>query len=619
MSLLVPWAERLPAQLAITEIMSESSTNGMPAFKGPDFWELTNFGAEDINLDGYGFHDNVRSVVLTAAFSNLVIRAHESIIFCRSNPPAVFVDSTEKFIAWWGADNVPSTLRVRFYDRPGLNGDVGDELWLLDRSGQVVDMVSFGASKRGSSFTYDPTTGAFGVSSVAGVGLAFRAVSTSNDIGSPGITTGPVPLSIVQSPFGQIIDVCGDATFSVLVAGMPKPKCQWLHNGQPLPDEQNPSLTLRDVRPSDGGVYQVRVSNGLTTLASAPAILLVSTNPSPPLVVRVPVDAAVFPGQTARFSIDARGYPCLAYQWQSNRVDLIGETNPVLRVAVPSDARLGIFDYSVIVRNPLGSSRESARLTVMRRPCLRITEAMTEPAQSQLGHNDWFELTNCDTNAVNLQGYRFRDVPSLQAASEVTNAIVLRPGESAVFVEFMTPNEFRHWWGEENLPPNLQIITWAGWGLSSSGSDPISFWGPGADDPLDTIATALELAATPGVSHEFEHFCDATEGCLALYYRDSIPGESGAFVAAHGGDIGSPGYTSNPPPEALGVTLTPGGVQVRCRATPAKSYRLHFKNRLDDPVWTPLPAMIAEGPTLTFLDAAAGGATRRFYRVEELP
>ncbi|HXS68161.1 MAG TPA: hypothetical protein VN761_04920, partial [Candidatus Polarisedimenticolia bacterium] len=48
------------AQLAITETMSSESTNlgsGLVA-AGPDYWELSNFGTNTIDLTGYLFNDS---------------------------------------------------------------------------------------------------------------------------------------------------------------------------------------------------------------------------------------------------------------------------------------------------------------------------------------------------------------------------------------------------------------------------------------------------------------------------------------------------------------------------------------------------------------------------------
>ncbi|MFM8421824.1 MAG: lamin tail domain-containing protein, partial [Verrucomicrobiota bacterium] len=103
-------------------------------------------------------------------------------------------------------------------------------------------------------------------------------------------------------------------------------------------------------------------------------------------------------------------------------------------------------------------------------------------------HADWWELTNFGTAPANLSGYRFNDATGGLAAGAVTiEALTLAPGESVVFVEAISPDAFRQWWGAA-LPPSLQVITYAtnGIGLSSSG-DGLRLWAPGATSDLDVV------------------------------------------------------------------------------------------------------------------------------------
>ena len=52
-------------------------------------------------------------------------------------------------------------------------------------------------------------------------------------------------------------------------------------------------------------------------------------------------------------------------------------------------------------------------------------------------------------------------------------------------------------------------------------------------------------------------------------------------------------------------------------AVPGKSYRLQFKDRLDNAPWTGLgEAVVATGPTASQVDTTAKGAKQRYYRVQ---
>src|SRR5687768_14799576 len=91
------------AQLAITEVMAASRSNTNSGFRGTEFWELTNFGTNHINLHGYGFRDsNPFRALRTDPFFNLIIRAGESIIFFRPEDQRSPVHTLEDFKAWWG-------------------------------------------------------------------------------------------------------------------------------------------------------------------------------------------------------------------------------------------------------------------------------------------------------------------------------------------------------------------------------------------------------------------------------------------------------------------------------------------------------------------------------------
>ena len=128
-------AVEVSAQLAITEVFAASSNNLLP-----DYWELTNFGSDDLNLDGYGFQDGDPADFATYPFEKLVIRAHESIIFVRTNKSSA-VHTIEAFKASWGETNLPEDLQIRFWLTGGLDGDNGDKVWLFNSNQVVVAMV----------------------------------------------------------------------------------------------------------------------------------------------------------------------------------------------------------------------------------------------------------------------------------------------------------------------------------------------------------------------------------------------------------------------------------------------------------------------------------------------
>lgn len=616
----------LHAQLAITEVMSAPWSNPLTGFRGPEYWELTNFGTNDVNLDGYGFRDGVATRSLQRdPFTNLVISAGESIIFFRVADSKESVTNVAQFRAWWGDANLPANLQCRIWKSPGLSGWDGDSVVLFDSERNLVDSVQFGRARIGRAFTYDPETGVFGVLSAAGVNGAFTA-TLADDVGSPGTTTGLVPLQFQKQPADQLLDAGMTVSFTAVAVGLPQPQYQWFAKSEPLAFANGPSLVLPNIQAATAGAFHVVVTNGLSAVTSVVAILTVNTSPAAPVVLEAPADAIVFTHQTAVFNVFARGLPAPGYQWQSNGVDIAGAIGPRLELPGVTPTWSGMR-ISVRVSNTLGSTNVSAALTVMRRPDLRFTEVMAG-AFDQEGnrHFDWFELTNYDTNTIDLAGWRFSDQPSFTRAFVITNTMMLQPGESAVFAERLDERLFGEWWGHDNLPAGLKLCTYGGFGLGDHGEQ-LFLWNGAATDPNDSLAIVSWPTATLGVSFEAERLCDlygySCQGQTTIESAaesESVVGMRGAFRAANAMDVGSPGYVTNPPLRILSVTRQlNGAIAVCCRTIPGRAYRLRRASGFAAAEWELVATNAAFSNVLTLTDLLPQTGTACFYRVEEAP
>jgi hypothetical protein len=605
-------------QLAISEVMSATKPNTNTLFRGPEYWELTNYGTNDIDLHGYSFRDSNSSLVWEP-FANLMIRAGESIIFFRVENSSQSVTTPAAFHAWWGASKLPADLRFRTWKSPGLSGWDGDAVRLYDASNTLVDAVKFGRARRGRAFTYESESGLFGVFSSVGVGGAVAA-ELADDVGSPGTTPGPLPVRVLQPPVDQTVDAGAGATFSVVATGFPRPRYQWSAGGSELVGETSETLTLVNVQPTDAGAYEVVVSNALNQVARAGAMLTVNTNPAAPTIIIAPADAMVFPGQTVVFTVLARGFPAPLYQWAIDGTVIEGANGPRLEIAGVDEALNGA-QYSVRVANALGSTNVSARLIVTPRPDVRVTEVMSLPANEEENrHFDWFELTNYDTNPVNLLGWRFSDEPSFAEAVTITNELRLQPGESAVFAERLNARLFALWWGAESLPTDFKFVTYSGFGLGRFG-DELFVWNGAATDPNDIVATISWAAGSPGVSFECERWCDPEGfGCLDLVAGQSVVGMRGAFRARDGGDIGSPGYVSNPALRFLSATREGAdSISLLCRVIPGRSYRLLRADSLASIEWASRQTLTPTNNVMSVIDSLPALGTNWFYLLEELP
>lgn len=603
-------------QLAITEVMSSASTNLGPATvtQNSDYWELTNFGREPMDLTGYRWDDadNNLAAADPTPFHGLVIQPGESVLFIQSTVNT----NAASLLGWWGAAALEGKKLI-FYTGNGLSstGD-GIRLWGPDArtADEVVDRVDFGEATRGAAFTYDPQTGEFGSLSTNGLGGAFKAAAT-DDIGSPGRTTGPTPVRITTQPRSQVVNPGDDAKLSIAVQGRPAGRIQWFFRDQPIPGAKGAQLQITNVTEAAIGPYHATIDNGVTNVKSQIAELVLSSQATPPLLSLAPEDIWMIKGQNFTFKARATGVPQPVLEWSKDGVHLAGADGPEFVLSGAGETDAGV--YTVMARSSVGTNASSFKVMVTPRPDLVITEVMSNASTNVPGHADWWELSNLGNFPVSLKGYRFDDnSETLGSAFVFTNNLSIRPGESIVFVEGMSPASFRDWWGPEQLPEDLQIITYRGNGLSSAG-DAVNVWNAAASEDSDKIASAVFSTSTAGFSFGYSTASGTFGGV-------SLAGVDGAFTAISGGDVASPGWIRNEArvirPRFMETTRTASGLQLKWTTQAGKSYILKSRNSLaGDAAWTIHGRFEGTGNAVTADTALDPLAPARFFVVEVQP
>jgi hypothetical protein len=173
------------AQLRITEAMSSAGV-------GPDWFELTNFGAAAVDITGYKVEDSSNDFALSQNLLGVTsIAAGESVVFAETDDPAGVLPV---FRNLWTANGLAG-VQVGSYSGSGLGlSSGGDGLNLFAADGTNLNLgVSFGAATAGVSFGYDTTTNTFGGLSVAGQFGAFVSADPIANVGSPGTVGGIIP------------------------------------------------------------------------------------------------------------------------------------------------------------------------------------------------------------------------------------------------------------------------------------------------------------------------------------------------------------------------------------------------------------------------------------------
>ena len=252
--------------------------------------------------------------------------------------------------------------------------------------------------------------------SLADDGVLFRVV-VGNSAGSVGsdavaLTVTPAAPVIVQQPQTQTI-IEGDAvTFEVVAEGASL-AYQWFRNGAPIAGANATTYSIDPVALTDqGAAFYVRVSNASDTVTSQTATLSVSLRA--PEILAQPGDQSVSEGQSATFSLVARG-SSLAYQWYRNGSVVVGATDAMLVLDAVSFAESGARFY-VVVSNSLGSvqSADAGLLVGLAAPQIAQQPASRVVAE---GAAAVFEVT-ATGGALTYQWQRDDvDVPGATAAS----------------------------------------------------------------------------------------------------------------------------------------------------------------------------------------------------------
>ena len=205
-----------------------------------------------------------------------------------------------------------------------------------------------------------------------------------------------VPVSITAQPQSQNAVTGSNAVFAVTATGTAPLGYQWLVNGVALPGATNSSLTISNVQLTDAGVYQVVVTNVVSTVTSTNANLTVN---SLPLITTAPASQSAVAGTNVSFFIIALGTPPLTFQWQFNGNNIVGATNFTLSLTNVSAANIG--SYSAVVRNPAGSVPSAPATLTINFPVNIVTQPKSQTVVA--GTNITFIVTANGTGPLGYQ------------------------------------------------------------------------------------------------------------------------------------------------------------------------------------------------------------------------
>ena len=208
---------------------------------------------------------------------------------------------------------------------------------------------------------------------------------------------------------------------------------------------------------------------------------------------------------------------------------------------------------------------------------------------------DWFELFNPNTNAVNLSGLYLTDNLSVPAKWRV-------PADT-----FISGHGFLLVWADNNTNQNpvlggTNVDLHASFQLNNGG-EAIGLFATDGLTPLSTVMFGPQVRNTSQ-----GRFPDGDTN--TRYFMANWTPHAANTLA------------SLAPPHILSIAQSNNVVTLVCEVMAGRTYQLQFKNTLAEPVWFPAPLASAQRtvfPFLTLNDGFDITATNRFYRVVLLP
>jgi 2',3'-cyclic-nucleotide 2'-phosphodiesterase (5'-nucleotidase family) len=500
--------------LMLTEMQSAQSAGAPPGVA--DFWELTNFSNEPVSLAGYTWSDSSRNRAAAMAWAlpaGTMIGAGESIVFTTV--------SEALFRAWWG---LPASVRViHSVGAPGLGQN--DGVALYDAAGGEVFYFNYapGGFTRGNglpslgghagtsgggaatdALVWEPLSGlAAPRYSAASVGVnGAVTAATGADVGSPG-----VELSAAIDPPQLLVMKVSPAAF--------------------LESAANPAAVATLTRYGDlSEELEVQLSSSNVGEATVP------------LSVVIPAGEAM-----VQFDVTA-----------VDDIQADGDQTVVLS-GVAVGASLARFVVTVLDDGDLPP------------PALMLTEVQSNQSETApAGAGDYWELTNYGSVVVDLEGFTWDDDRrsfALAQAWAFPAGTSLAPGESVV-VTAEDPAAFRAWWGLDASVRVLQTPGSRGLGsndgvaLFDNNGRELFFFSYAQDGFLrpDGSAAAGGHAGVSGGGVSSDALVwDPASGVIQPRYVAAVDGQLGAFTAAEGTDVGSPGSGSELVPQIYTLQL----------------------------------------------------------------
>jgi len=473
--------------LIVSEVAPWSSGNSS---LGADWFEVTNTGANAIDLTGWKIDDDSASFASGSALSGVTsIAPNQSVIFVEGTAA-----TTTAFINLWFGGTAPNGFAIGTYGGPGL-GTGGDAINLFDAAGTFVTGVSFDVSPAVSPFaTFENPNGFTAISSLSNL-------STSGNNGAFSVIDGGEGVVLTGSP-GVIAGTPATPTLVGIVATGATASENNLAPGEFTILRTGDTTAALDVTYSIRGQSGDAV-NGTDYNAIHATTVTIAAGQSQVKIAITPIDDSALESTE---SIVLTLTDTAAYDVQAN---------VATATVTIEDNDTALADFNLQVTEIWPGNSVGTNLTA-----------------------DWFEITNTGTEAWVSGGepdLYYDDESQAPAEADLINGLVqLDPGETAIVVigNETDAQTFRTVWGSVIDLTGVEVGYTDGAGLGANG---------------DGVSLFVGLPGTGAVPVDFETYPTGSSGrsCDVELAVFSVAGTSGAVATAVNNQgqaaIGSPG------------------------------------------------------------------------------
>lgn len=204
----------------------------------------------------------------------------------------------------------------------------------------VYTIASVGDADRGAYAVLVSNT-----SGVASSQVAQLNVTAGSALAAPALTTAPV---------GLAVEIGQPALLAVGASGSGPLTYRWQRNGVDVAGATAPVLRIASAQAGDAGDYTVTVSNGVGSVTSDAAALVVTPAPGAPAITAPLGNRSVLEGQRATFSLGVSGNPTPQCQWTRNGVAILEAISCTGYTTADTTSADNGAIYNVVVYSPGG-------------------------------------------------------------------------------------------------------------------------------------------------------------------------------------------------------------------------------------------------------------------------